>query len=48
MPRFKAWLDAFMEQTMRKDVLTMIDGITMKMLVERTIARESGIEVIFK
>ena len=44
----KAWLDTFMEQTMQEDALTTIDGVTMKMLVERIIARETGIEVIFK
>ena len=28
--------------------LTAIDGVTMKMLVERIIARENSIEVVFK
>ena len=28
--------------------VTTVDGTTMKMLVERIIARETGIEVIFK
>ena len=44
----RAWLDTFTEQTMQGDALTRIDGVTMKMLVERIIARETGIEVIFK
>ncbi len=38
-----AWLDTFKEQTMYADALTKIDGVTMKMLVERIIARETGI-----
>ena len=33
---------------MQEDALTAIDGVTLKMLVERIIARETGIEVIFK
>ena len=33
---------------MQVDALTKIDGVTMKMLVERIIARETGIEVVFK
>ena len=44
----KTWLDTFTEQAMRKDALTAVDGVTMKMLVERIIARETSIEVIFK
>ena len=33
---------------MREDALTAIDGVTLKMLVERIIARETSIEVVFK
>lgn len=44
----RAWLDTFIEQTMRGDSLTEIDGVTMKQLVEKIVARDSGIEVIFK
>ena len=44
----KAWLDTFIAQTMKADALTEIDGITMKMLVEKIIARDTGIEVVFK
>ena len=44
----KTWLDTFTEQTMRKDALTAIDGVTLKMLVDRIIARENSIEVVFK
>ena len=44
----KAWLDTFISQTMKTDALTEIDGITMKMLVEKIIARDTGIEVVFK
>lgn len=44
----KTWLDSFAEQTMREDALTAIDGVMMKLLVECIIARETGIEVVFK
>ena len=44
----RAWLDTFTEQTMQVDALTKIDGVTMKKLVEWIIARETGIEVVFK
>ncbi len=44
----KSWLDTFTDQAMQADALTRIDGVTMKMLVERIIARETDIEVIFK
>ena len=44
----KTWLDTFTEQTMREGALTAIDGVTMKMLVERIVARENSIEVVFK
>ena len=44
----RAWLDAFTEQTMKADTLTKIDTVTMKMLVEKIIARDTGIEVVFK
>ena len=44
----KAWLDTFIEQTMKADALTTIDSITMKMLVEKIIARDTDIEVVFK
>ena len=44
----RAWLDTFIAQTMQEDVLAKIDGITMKMLVEKIIARDTAIEVVFK
>ena len=44
----RSWLDTFIEQTMCGDSLTEIDGVTMKQLVEKIVARDSGIEVIFK
>lgn len=44
----RAWLDTFIAQTMQEDVLSKIDGITMKMLVEKIIARDTAIEVVFK
>ena len=44
----KAWLNTFIEQTMNADALTAIDSVTMKMLVEKIIARDTGIEVVFK
>lgn len=44
----RAWLDTFIEQTMKTDTLTTVDGSTMKMLVDRIIVRNEGIEVEFK
>lgn len=44
----KTWLDAFIDQTMQPDGMTTVDGTTMKMLVEKIIARDTGIEVVFK
>ena len=44
----RAWLDTFIAQTMQEDALTKIDSITMKMLVEKIIARDTAIEVVFK
>lgn len=44
----RAWLDTFIAQTMQEDVLAKIDGITMKMIVEKIIARDTAIEVVFK
>ena len=44
----KTWLDAFMAQTMQPDEMTTIDGTLLKMLVEKIIARDTGIEVVFK
>lgn len=44
----KTWLDTFMDQIMQSTSLTKVDGTTMKMLVEKIIARDTGIEVIFK
>lgn len=40
--------DTFMDQIMQSTSLTKVDGTTMKMLVEKIIARDTGIEVIFK
>lgn len=44
----KTWLDTFMDQIMQSTSLTKVDGTTMKILVEKIIARDTGIEVIFK
>ena len=44
----KTWLDTFMEQTMRGEALTEVDGTTMKMLVDRIQIRNEGIVVEFK
>ena len=44
----KTWLDTFMDQIMQSTSLTKVGGTTMKMLVEKIIARDTGIEVIFK
>ena len=44
----RAWLDTFIEQTMQTETLTKVDGTTMKMLVDRIIVRNEGIEVEFK
>lgn len=44
----KTWLNAFIDQTMQPDGMTTVDGTTMKMLVEKIIARDTGIEVVFK
>ncbi len=44
----KSWLDTFIDQTMRSDALTAVDGTTMKMLVDRIQIRDKGIVVEFK
>ena len=44
----RAWLDTFIEQTMRSEALTEVDGTTMKMLVDRIQIRNEGIVVEFK
>ena len=44
----KTWLDALIEQTMNADTLTQVDSTTMKMLVDRIIVKNEGIEVEFK
>ena len=44
----RTWLDTFIEQTMRSDSLTAIDGTTMKLLVDRIQIRNEGIVVEFK
>ena len=44
----RAWLDTFIDQTMRGDSLTEVDGITLKQLVEKIVAWNTGIEVVFK
>ena len=44
----RAWLDTFAEHTLHPDSFTSFDGMTMKMLVERIIAKEKGLEVVFK
>ncbi len=41
----KTWLDTFIEQTMREDAVT--NGTTLKMLVDRILVRDDGIEVEF-
>ncbi len=43
----KAWLDTFIEQTMREDKITTVDGTTLKMLVDRILVKNDGIEVQF-
>ena len=43
----RAWLDTFIEQTMREDVITTVDGTTLKMLVDRILVKNEGIEVQF-
>ena len=43
----KVWLDTFIEQTMREDAVTTVDGTTLKMLVDRILVKNDGIEVQF-
>lgn len=43
----KAWLDTFIEQTMKENEVTTVDGTTLKMLVDRILVRDNGIEVEF-
>lgn len=43
----KAWLETFMKQTMREGKITTVDGATLKMLVDRILVRNEGIEVQF-
>ena len=44
----KVWLDTFMEQTVKEGAITEVDRTTLKMLVERILVRDDGMEVIFK
>ena len=44
----KTWLNALIEQTMKADTLTQVDSTTMKILVDRIIVKNEGIEVEFK
>ena len=44
----RAWLDTFMEQTVREDAITTVDKTTLKILVDRILVKKTGIEVIFK
>ena len=40
-------LDTFIEQTLREDAVTAIDATTLKMLVDRILVKDDGIEVQF-
>ena len=44
----RVWLDTFIEQTMQSGMVTAVDGTTLKMLVERILIRDKGMEVQFK
>lgn len=44
----RVWLDTFIDQTIRSDEITTVDGTTMKMLVDRIQIRNEGIVVEFK
>lgn len=44
----KEWLKTFIDQTMQSGDTDRIDGTTFKMLVDRIIVKNSGIEVQFK
>ena len=41
------WLDTFINQTMDSSRMTAIDGTTFKMLVDKIIVKDTGIEVEF-
>ena len=43
----KVWLDTFITQTMESNQMASIDGTTFKMLVEKIIIKDTGIEVEF-
>ncbi len=43
----KTWLDTFIEQTMQEEAITTVDGTTLKLLVERILVKNEGIEVQF-
>ena len=43
----KVWLDTFIEQTMQEGAVTTVDGTTLKMLVDRILVKNDGIEVQF-
>ena len=43
----KIWFDTFIDQTMQNGEMETIDSTTFKMLVDRIIVRNSGIEVRF-
>ena len=43
----KVWLNTFIEQTMQEGAITTIDGTTLKMLVDRILVKNDGIEVQF-
>ena len=43
----KVWLNTFIEQTMQEGAITTIDGRTLKMLVDRILVKNDGIEVQF-
>lgn len=43
----RTWLNTFIEQTMQGDALTTVDGTTLKMLVDRILVKNDGIEVQF-
>ena len=43
----RVWLDTFIEQTMQEGAITTVDGTTLKMLVDRILVKNDGIEVQF-
>ena len=44
----RVWLDTFIDQTIRSDEITTVDGTTLKMMVDRILVKNEGIEVQFK